>query len=447
MGLFRRETVEVFTTDESARMARAEAPVRRSAHQEMKLVNLYPHHEFQELIGFGGAVTETVAQLYWSLSEDARRAFLQEHFSPKGRNYRIVRTPVQSCDFGPGPHSYVDHFWQNPRTKFDLSPAEKHVIPMLKEIAAFNSDVEFLVTPWSPPAFMKYNFRMRFGGRLKKWHEDSWAYIIARYVRELRDRGIPVTRLTVQNEPRATQVWESCLVGAEQEVRLARLIRKHLGELGIEGVKILAWDHNTERILDRVEQSEAFWGEGGCPFDGWAFHWYAGSHFEVLSALTARDGFGELIMTEGCEYYSTDPGQRRSFAEHYAHDIIGDLNAGANAWLDWNMMLDPQGGPTYVKNFCSAPVEADPESGAATTLPTGDYLAHFGRFIRPNARRILATTYTSDLEVTAWKNPDGSIACVVLNRFWYDIPFFLRRGDDMVELSAKPHSIQTIVWK
>lgn len=440
-------TISVYTTNADASLVESKAEVTPAKRQEFKLVNLYPHHEGQSLIGFGGAVTETVSQLFWGLSKEARHAFLEEHFSPKGRNYRLVRTPVQSCDFGPGPHPYVSRFWQDPRKTFDLSVDEKHVIPMLQEIAKYNPDVEFLVTPWSPPAFMKTNHMMRFGGHLKRRYEGKWAYVVARYIHELRARGINVTRMTVQNEPRARQVWESCLMDAAQEVRLARKVRAHLATFGIEDMKILAWDHNTERILDRVEEAERAWGELGNPFDGWGFHWYAGTHFEAIEALTRRGDLGEFIMAEGCEYYSTDSEARRQFAEHYAHDIIGDLNAGANGWIDWNMMLDPQGGPTYVKNFCSAPVEANPETGTFEILPSGAYIAHFARFIEPGARRILATTHTTDLDVTAWKNPGGTLVTVVMNRYWYDVPFFLRCGDKMAELNAGPHSIQTVVWK
>ena len=447
MSLFHPEAINVYSTAADLTTAEAKLASARSFQQEMQLVNLYPTYHFQQWSGFGGAVTQTVAQLYEGLSPQARHDFLEEHFSPENRNYRLVRTPVQSCDFGPGPQSFIKHLWQNPHEAFDLSSCEDQLIPMLKDIAAFNPKVEFMVTPWSPPAYMKTNHLMRFGGHLKTWHEKTWAYLIARYVHELRSRGIPVTRLSVQNEPRARQVWESCLMNASQEVRLARKIRVQLQDLGIEDVKILAWDHNKERLLDRVEEARHAWGNAGNPFDGWAFHWYAGDHFEVLSHLASEGDLGELVMSEGCEYFSTDTSARHAFGEHYAHDIIGDMNAGATAWLDWNMMLDEQGGPTYVKNFCSAPVEAHTDTATFQVLPTARYLWHFSHFVQPGARRILASSYTSNLEVTAWENPDGSLACVVLNRTTEDIPFFLRKGDHMAELNAGSHSIQTIVWE
>ena len=442
--------VRVVTTDETRRLEESSAAVKSAAAQEFDVVNLYPTRAYQQLIGFGGAVTQTVAELYWGLPEDARTAFLRDHFSAEGRNYRLVRTPVQSCDFGPGPHSYVKHFWQSPKRAFDLSIDEQHVIPMLQDIAAFNPQVEFLITPWSPPAFMKTNHMMRFGGHLKSRYENRWAYIVARYAYELRKRGIPVTRLTVQNEPRARQVWESCLVDAAQEARLARALRKHLASFGIDDIKILAWDHNKERLLDRMDESREAQGEAGNPFDGWAFHWYTGDHFEALAAAAESADAGELIMTEGCEFFATDAVNRRAFAEHYAHDIIGDLNAGAHAWIDWNMMLDAQGGPTYVRNFCSAPVQAVESAAgenAFETLPSAIYIEHFSRFIEPGARRILTTSFTADLEATAWKNPDGSLVCVILNRRDQDMHFHLRAGESMASLKAPAHSIQTVVWR
>ena len=43
-------------------------------------------------------------------------------------------------------------------------------------------------------------------------------------------------------------------------------------------------------------------------------------------------------------------------AEIYAHDIIGDLNAGINAYIDWNMVLDCHGGPNHKFNYCNSPI-------------------------------------------------------------------------------------------
>lgn len=436
----------VFTTTADQQMAMSQVAFTSARQKEFKLVCVYPSVEFQTLSGFGGAVTQTVAQLYWGLPEQQRQKFLEEHFSPEGRNYKLVRTPVQSCDFGPGPHAYVNHVWQNAETAFDMSKAEEQVIPLLQEIARFNPDVEFMVTPWSPPAFMKTTHMMRFGGHLWPGFENEWAYIIARYVHELRQRGIPVTRLSVQNEPRARQVWESCLMGAEQEARLARKIRKQLKSFGITDVKILAWDHNKERLFDRIQQSKGAWGAEGNPFDGWAFHWYAGDHFEALRAAASQSGLGEFIMSEACEFHTQDEEARNKHAEQYAHAILGDLNAGAHGWIDWNMMLDDQGGPTYVSNFCSAPVVAHVEQGTWEKLPSATYIQHFSQFIKPGAKRVLASTHTADLEVTAWKNPDGSLVCIVLNRYWYEIPCDIKVGESCLELASEPHSIKTIVW-
>ena len=441
------EFVHVCTTSEAGRLVESTVALAPISDRASDQVVLHPEREFQQLVGFGGAVTETVAQLYWGLAPSARKEFLREHFSVQGRNYRLVRTPVQSCDFGPGPHSYINHFWQNPARTFDTSVDEAHVIPLLAEIAAFNPSVEFVLSPWSPPAFMKTNHCMRFGGHLKARYEDRWAQVIALYARKLRDRGVPVRRLTVQNEPCARQVWESCLMDAAQEVHLARKIRAQLAAVGIDDVKILAWDHNKDLLVSRFAESQRAWGAEGNPFDGWAFHWYAGDHFDAVAKLAQSGEIPELLMTEGCEYFSTDPVHRREFGEHYAHDIIGDLNAGTHGWIDWNIMLDEHGGPTYVRNFCSAPVEADAASGSFTVLPSADYIYHFAHFIEPGARRIDAAGAAGALELTAWKNPDGKLVCVVLNRTDAEQDFSLCTGERIARMSAAPHSIQTITWE
>lgn len=134
-------------------------------------------------------------------------------------------------------------------------------------------------------------------------------------------------------------------------------------------------------------------------------------------------------------------------AEMYAHDIIGNFNAGMNGYIDWNLMLDKRGGPNHVGNFCDAPIMYDKETDFVDVKLSYYYIGHFSRFVKPGARRILATKYASDLEATAFENKDGSKVLVVLNRTDKDIPFaFSENGKDSELIDLKEHSIVTICW-
>ena len=420
---------------------------------EMQLVKVYPHITFQEIVGFGGALTEAAGYVYALMEKPLQQEFMQLYFGDAGNRYSLGRLSVQSCDFSLCPRSYVASARDKSLAEFSIDDDFAYIIPFVLDALAVNPALEFLASPWSPPAWAKSNRSMKRGGHLLSKHYRQWANMIARFVAEYRKLGIPVTRLTMQNEPGAVQTWESCLFNVAQEgVFLRDHLKPALRDAGLRDVKVLGWDHNKESALERTI---GLLGDARTAdeLDGIAFHWYSGDHFEALRIV--RDLLGprrELIFSEGCDAYSAgDPAQELPHAEHYAHEIIGDLEAGANGILDWNILLDEQGGPNHVGNFCDAPVMFDRSSGKLNVRLPYYYLGHFSRFIQPGARRVLSTSYTTNLETCAFLNPDGSHALVVLNRWWWSIPFKLTWGSGALDrriatIEAPPHSIQTITW-
>jgi glucosylceramidase len=226
-----------------------------------------------------------------------------------------------------------------------LSNHSKEISEKFREVLADRPDITLFASPWSPPGWMKSNASMKQGGRLRERHYQLWESMIARFVAEYRALGIPVTRLTIQNEPEATQTWESCRFTAKQErVFLRDHLKPALRAAGLVNVKVLGWDHNKERLLDRASAIMAD-PASAADLDCMAFHWYSGDHFEAVRATRELIGARrELIFTEGCEGYSAGNAARElPHAEHYAHEIIGDLEAGANGIIDWNILLDQHG--------------------------------------------------------------------------------------------------------
>ena len=419
---------------------------------EMQLVKVYDDLKFQQVIGFGAALTEASGYVFAQMSVDDQRRFVKMCFGREGNRYSLARLSVQSCDFSLGPRAYVDDSPDESLATFSIDDDFAYVLPLAFAACRENASLEFLASPWSPPAWMKSNATMKHGGRLRKRHYDRWAQMIARFVGDYRALGVPITRLTVQNEPNATQVWESCrFTPSEERAFLVNHLKPALRVAGLGDVKVLGWDHNKESALERTASLLA--GDGSRELDGIAFHWYSGDHFEALRVV--RDFIGpdkELIFTEGCSNYTAgDPERELPQAENYAHEVIGDLEAGANAILDWNILLDAQGGPNHVGNFCNAPIMHDCESGKTNVRLPFHYLGHFSRFIQLGAVRMLTTRYTTDLETCAFANPDGTHVLVVLNRNWWDIGFDLTWNDAAIgsriaSIEAPAHSIQTICW-
>ncbi len=130
-----------------------------------------------------------------------------------------------------------------------------------------------------------------------------------------------------------------------------------------------------------------------------------------------------------------------STPEGWPNDMIGNLNHGMSGFYDWNVLLDEKGGPNHTGNYCDAPIlyhEETKKTGREVCTP---YYWHFTHFIQPGAVRIAATCYTSFLDVTAWENPDHSIAVIILNRSGSDLPYVLRISGKLVKYTAKASSI------
>ena len=211
---------------------------------------------------------------------------------------------------------------------------------------------------------------------------------------------------------------------------------------------MLIWDHNKERLIYRAQ--EIF--EDSNVKDmvaGIGYHYYSGDHFENVKLFTELYKDKLIIHTEGCTGYERlwfKKRQRRiPNAEIYAHDIIGDLNSGSNGYIDWNMVLDYKGGPTHVHNSCNAPIMLNKKASDYEKTLSYYYIGHFSKFIKPGARRIAFSKYTSELEVTSFVNIDNSIVVVILNRSDDSKKVNLCVDKKVYDTSIKGHSIVTLI--
>lgn len=73
------------------------------------------------------------------------------------------------------------------------------------------------------------------------------------------------------------------------------------------------------------------------------------------------------------------------------------------------------------------------------------YLGHFSKFLRPGARRIICSSNHDELPATAFLNPDGKIAVVVMNQTEKDIEFHTWIENQAVKTNSPAHSIVTLV--
>ncbi len=412
-----------------------------------------PSKTFQTYFGTGAALTDASAETFYKLPKATQQEFLTAHFSKdKGIGYTIARTNINSCDFSSGMYTYIQEGDKELKT-FNIAHDLKFKIPFIKEAQqAAGGKINLYASPWSPPAFMKDNNNMLHGGKLKPEFYDSWALYYTKFIKEYEKNGLPVWGISVQNEPMAKQIWESCIYTAEEETKF---LRDHLGPTmekeGLGDKKIIVWGHNRDLIYQRAqtyfndpEASKYIWGIG--------FHWYEDwsggtPMYDNLRRVYESFPGKNIFFTEGCaESFNSSRYNAWVLGEEYGRSMINDFNNGMVGFTDWNILLDETGGPNHVKNFCFAPVHADTRTGKLIYTNAYYYIGHFSKFIQPGAKRIVASATRSQLLTTAFLNPDGKVVVVVMNQGSINTPYSLWINNKAAVSNAAPHSISTLIF-
>lgn len=411
-----------------------------------------PDRTFQTFVGIGAALTDAAAETFAKLPKEKQEEFLKAYFNTnEGIGYSIARTNINSCDFSSASYTYVAEYDKDLKS-FTVAHDMAYKIPLIQRaIQAAGGELPLFASPWSPPAWMKDNKNMLQGGKLLPEYYQLWADYFVKFIKAYKKENVPIWGITVQNEPMAKQTWESCIYTAEEE---RDFIKNYLGpalwKAKMKDVKLIAWDHNRDLIYHRAATilsdslaAKYVWGIG--------FHWYESWTGAPIPENIQRvaEAFPDkpLLLTEACNYpFSWETFNDWHWGENYGEAMIHDFNNGAVAWTDWNILLDETGGPNHVGNFCFAPVHAKTQEGTLHYMNSYYYIGHFSKFIRPGAKRIGCSSSRAQLLSTAFMNPDGTIAVVVMNKQDTELSFRMYLGDQAVEVVSLPHSIMTLVF-
>ena len=446
------------------------------SRNEVISIQLLPDNKYQTITGFGGSFTEASAYLLNQLSKKNRDLILEAYFGAEGAKYSLTRTHINSCDFSLSNYSYAPVEGDKELKHFSIDEDRDDIIPMIKDAMALSEDgFKIIASPWTAPPWMKDNNDW-MGGKLLPEYYDAWALFFSKYLDAYKNEGIDIWGFTVENEPLGNNNnWESMHYTAKEMVDF---VKNHLGpklEANGHDIKVLAYDQNRGEEL--IEWAEVIYKDESSSkyFDGFAIHWYASTFDWFPESLNfthelAPDKY--LIQSEACVdseiphwqddkwYWSKEatdwgwdwaPEEQKPLHQkyvpvyRYARDIIGCLNNWVDGWVDWNMVLDRQGGPNWFKNWCVAPVIVDPENDEVYFTPLYYTMAHFSKYIRPGAVRIGFEIPEASLMMTAAQNPDGTIAVVILNMSSEPKNFILSVGKDSVEVQISAQAIQTIV--
>ncbi len=465
--------VRIFETSESGHQLK-ELSSFQDANEKVK-ITVATDEEYQEIVGFGGSFTEASAYLLNQLGSENRKKIIEAYFGESGARYSLTRTHMNSCDFSLSNYSYAPVEGDRQLEHFSIEEDMDDIIPMIKDAMATSKEgFKIISSPWTAPPWMKDNNDWKGGSLLPEYYE-TWALFFIKYLEAYREQGIDIWGFTVNNEPLGNDYnWESMhFTPEEMNEFVIHYLGPKLKELAPE-VVLLGYDQNRDEELRDWADVMFDNKESAKYFDGTAVHWY-GSTFdyfpESLQYVHEKAPDKYLLQTEACIdaevprwrddswYWSkkaTDwgydwaPEERRHLHPkyvpvfRYARDIIGCLNNHVHGWIDWNMVLDRQGGPNWAENWCVAPVIVDPEKDEVYFTPLYYVMSHFSRFIRPGAIRTGISVESESVMATAVKNPDHSIIVVVFNPNEEAVSIQLSIEEEEIDFSISAKALQTI---
>lgn len=466
-------SVQIYETSASGHKLQEISPIDKTANSLQITVNA--EKKFQTITGFGGSFTESSAYLLNKIGKENRAKILEAYFGESGAKYSLTRTHINSCDFSLSNYSYAPDANDVELKSFSIKEDMDDIIPMIKEAKAISKDgFKIVSSPWTAPPWMKDNKDWR-GGKLLPEYYPVWANFFSKYIDAYKKEGIDIWGITVENEPLGNGLnWESMHY---TPVEMNDFVKNHLGPVlrsQQPTVKILGYDQNRDEIKEWVDVMYDV-AEAKKYFDGIAIHWYASTFDffpDALQYTHAKAPEKYMIQTEACVdaevpkwkndawYWSKEatdwgwdwaPADKKHLhpkyapAHRYARDIIGCLNNWVDGWIDWNMVLDTQGGPNWFKNWCTAPVIVDPEKDEVYFTPLYYVMSHFSKFIRPGA--VIIDTSNNDTEVmtTAALNKDGSTVVILFNPGSTPKDIAINYQGNTINTKIRENAIQTIL--
>ena len=444
-------TAEVWltTADQSRLLSRqADVVIRTGTDASSIVLNVDEGTSYQEIVGFGAAMTDASAYLIQHKLGAQHDAILHELF---GRNPGIglsfMRVPMGASDFSTHDYSYDDMpAGQTDATlaHFSLDEDRADKLPALKAALAVNPQLKLVASPWSPPGWMKTTGSL-IQGTLKPEFYDSFAQYFRKFVEGYTAEGVPIFAVTMQNEP-AYEPADYPGMRLDPPVR-AEVIGKHVGPLfeqaGIQSL-ILDWDHNWD--LPNSPLTVLSDADARKYVSGVAWHCYAGNvgvQETVHAAYPTKDAYFTECSGGGWALVFGD-----NLKFFVGELIIGSTRGWAKGVALWNLALDENAGPHLGGcGNCRGVITINSATGFVTRNVEYYSLAHASQFVRSGAHRIASTTNVSGLQSVAFKNADdGSKVLIVLNTAATEVTFAVQFGANSIRYALPAGAVATFTW-
>ncbi|MDY0075540.1 MAG: glycoside hydrolase family 30 beta sandwich domain-containing protein [Acholeplasmataceae bacterium] len=377
-------------------------------------MSLDPSITYQEMDGFGAAMTESSAYLISQLSLEQQQILMNDLFGEEGIRIAFVRLPMGASDFALSNYSYndlLDDQIDLTMEHFSIERDLHYVVPMLKKAFEINPQIKLLGSPWSAPAWMKTTKTMN-GGSLINDYLDAYATYFVKFIQAYNEEGLNIYAVTPQNEPlHQTTNYPTMYMSAQQQLSFIIKLKEAFDQEQIETL-IISYDHNWDKpnyptsILASPIGYEAVAGSG--------FHCYGGN-------VSAQQEVQSLYPDKGIWFTEcSGGGWATNFSDNMKWNMenvfIGSINYYAKGVLMWNLALDDNDGPTNGGCMNCRGVVTIHEDGTYTKNEEYYMIGHFSKFVDQGARRIKLDTNHTNLLATAFKNPDGKIIIVAQNK-------------------------------
>ncbi|XP_055946848.1 lysosomal acid glucosylceramidase-like [Argiope bruennichi] len=465
------------TNKSGARFQSSVLNFSKSADPGFPVLSVNRSDIYQFILGFGGAFTDATGINIKSVTPQLQKKIMSSYFSKTGLEYNMGRIPIASCDFSTKAYSYDDVPGDFNLTYFKLSKEDfTYKIPFIKEaMNLVKEDLVLFGTPWSAPGWMKTNNAMNGKGGIKgnpggKYYK-TWANYLVRFLEEYHANNITLWGLTLQNEP-----TDGCIVNFPFQAMcfppdLQRDFLKldfgsALTKAGFtpDNLRLMIGDDNRV-ILPKWADVILSDPDAAQYVSGIAFHWYLEDLFphKLLDITQKKYPSLFFLPTEAStgsypwEFPKSDLGNWNR-GERYAHDIIQDLLNWSIGWIDWNLVLDMQGGPNWVSNFVDAPIIVNVGTNEFYKQPMYYALAHFSKCLPRGSYRIglevsssLHSAFPfflgSEFNVAAFQTPENKVVVIAVNR--KNVSVRLAVYDNLkgyLNITVSPNSIQSYMW-
>ena len=385
--------------------------------------------------GLGGAITEATAYNFAKLNHKKQQELLSAYYDKNGLDYRWARLSIGSNDFCLKPFEYTT---RPNLDSFSVKHDERWLFPMLKKITT-KKKLTFLASPWSPPKYMKFTRKNHLSGILKPWYYGKYGDYIHKWLNSYRDKGIEIDYITPQNEPFAFQSWESCVFSYREQKKLAY---KYLAkELKSSKTQILLWDHN-KRNLSKV--ADKLLGKNYRREDkiaGICYHWYSGTFPNQMWKV--RQKYPDILMISSemcCHFTPYNEEEWQNDAKLYLYELFNDINSGTNAFIDWNMLLNWQGGPNHKRNYTKSPVILNEKGDDFILTPIYYALKKFAKLF-PAGSEIVRCEYNSKDIAAITKKTKAGYTVIIANLTNKDQEITLKLGRQTKKLTLEKSKI------